>query len=60
MTSPRTNPMCFRCVHFGETPSGIGCTAFPDGIPYDISVFGFDHRKPYKGDRGIRFKAKDD
>jgi hypothetical protein len=32
------------------------CAAFPDGIPDDIDLGGFDHRLPYPGDHGIRFE----
>lgn len=34
------------------------CEAFPDGIPTDIYLEGFDHRLPYPGDHGIRFLQK--
>ncbi|MGI8335781.1 hypothetical protein ACRYCC_38030 [Actinomadura scrupuli] len=32
------------------------CEAFPDGIPDDIDLGGFDHRLPYPGDHGVRFE----
>ncbi|WP_198679447.1 hypothetical protein [Thermomonospora amylolytica] len=35
------------------------CRAFPDGIPEDISLGGFDHRLPYPGDGGVRFRLKE-
>lgn len=34
------------------------CAAFPDGIPEDIYPGGFDHRREYPGDHGIRFELK--
>lgn len=44
---------CLLCQHyeFGKT-----CAAFPRAIPQQIFVGGFDHRKPYPGDNGIRFR----
>ncbi|MBC6463348.1 hypothetical protein, partial [Actinomadura sp. HBU206391] len=35
------------------------CAAFPDGIPTDISLGGFDHRLPYPGDHGVHFEFKE-
>lgn len=34
----------------------VSCKAFPDGIPENILLGIYDHRLPYKGDHGIRFK----
>lgn len=48
-------PMCTRCKHFRLEP-GLPCDAFPDGIPDDILVGGFDHTQPYPGDNGIMFE----
>lgn len=36
------------------------CDAFPDGVPLEISLGGFDHRQPFDGDHGKRFVADDD
>ena len=51
-------PMCGSCVH--KHPSRpeipVTCAAFPEGIPHTIFYEGADHRRPYPGDRGIRFE----
>lgn len=53
------NSICFACELFtrynAETPKAH-CQAFPGGIPDAILVNGFDHRKPYPHDMGIRFR----
>lgn len=65
----RPAAICDSCVHlrtlpnpdddpYGDDPfSGTisYCSAFPDGIPADILLGGFDHRLAYPGDQGIRF-----
>lgn len=45
-------PMCYLCQHYRD---GDKCAAFPAGIPGDILFSKADHRRPYPGDRGIRF-----
>lgn len=43
---------CNRCERYlGE----LTCEAFPDGIPTKIVTGLHDHRKPFKGDGGLRF-----
>jgi hypothetical protein len=32
------------------------CSAFPEEIPREIAGNKHDHRKPFPGDRGIRFE----
>lgn len=44
---------CISCEHYQGVKT---CTAFPDEIPDEIYTGDFDHRKPYAGDRGIRWK----
>lgn len=52
-------PICLFCkryreaMKFGDPDT---CDAFPQGIPEEILLGGFDHRKPFKGDGGVRFE----
>lgn len=53
--------MCIDCVHRieddPEQPDGaMACEAFPGGIPVEIASQGFDHRREFPGDNGIRFE----
>lgn len=54
------HPICFECIHFNlnwrTTPGGLRCDAFPDGIPMEIELGRFNHRKPFPGDNGIMFE----
>lgn len=45
---------CYKCKHV--KPTGDKCKAFPGGIPVEVLRGKHDHRKPYKGDNGIRFE----
>lgn len=55
-----TEVACFTCRHFGATPDGTGCAAFPDGIPELIYTGVHAHRAKFKGDRGIRYARDPD
>lgn len=50
----RMSKQCVRCSRHLTADS---CEAFPKRIPNKILDGKFDHRKPYPGDRGIRFKS---
>ena len=50
-------PQCTKCKHLRRDAKQKGtCDAFPKGIPWEIISNEHDHRKPFKGDKGIRFK----
>lgn len=49
-------PICFACEHYRNEDET--CRAFPEGIPWDIKRGGFDHRKPFTADGGVRFQLK--
>lgn len=53
MTLRKPN-FCDACKRLKRTVDGPTCAAFPDGIPTQI-LDGFDHRKPFPGDGGVRF-----
>ena len=48
---------CNRCRFVAD--DGRDCRAFPQGIPIAILSGKFDHSKPYRGDHGIRFEARE-
>lgn len=51
------NLQCALCVHLKKD---LKCEAFPGGIPEKIIVGEHDHKKPFKGDNGIRFEQIED
>ena len=50
-------PQCTKCKHLHRDTKKRGtCDAYPKGIPWQIISNEHDHRMPFKGDKGIRFK----
>jgi len=51
-------PQCIGCAYFtkDDGKEGLRCNAFLEGIPDEIIWGEHDHRLPFKGDNGIRFK----
>lgn len=50
-------PACFACAHFrGAIKGKVVCTAFPEGIPPELTREGVIHNQPYPGDHGIQFE----
>ena len=45
---------CLSCANHFD--SMWGCSAYPQGIPDAILLAKHDHREPYPGDKGIRYK----
>lgn len=48
-----TADQCISCKHYWM---GGTCKAFPKKIPSEIITGEHDHRKPFKGDNGIRWE----
>jgi len=53
-----STPHCKTC-EYRDDESPFRCLAFPKGIPNDIQLGQVDHTKPYKGDHGLQYKAKE-
>lgn len=52
-------PLCLKCVLFHEEGDDhFTCDAFPEGIPDEIVLGGFNHNQPFPGDNGMRFLAR--
>ncbi len=57
-TVPR--PMCLYCRHLrNDRVNRMTCSAFPAGIPEANIQSRADHRRPYRGDGGVRFDPRD-
>jgi len=68
-TFPPHPEICMVCRHYEgveyiETEPDLEgdhinvCKAFPEGIPEEILLGEHKHRRPFKGDNGIRFAPK--
>lgn len=55
MITPVT--LCMSCANVGDLGDDgvLTCSAFPDGIPREVQIGGFDHRGQYPGDMGVRY-----
>lgn len=54
-------PACFVCSYFrGMIRRKVRCTAFPDGIPKELTLEGTLHDTPFPGDNGIQFEQFED
>ena len=52
MTTPISQ--CYGCKHYQKQ---MKCRAF-DEIPREIFFNSHDHKKPYRGDKGIHYESK--
>lgn len=51
--------LCSFCAHARPIEGGLGCDAYPNGIPDEIHFGGLDHRQPLDGDGGITFEPEE-
>lgn len=52
-----TYPLCIVCQRLRPSGDGsLSCAAFPEGIPTELLEGKADHRRPFPGDREIRFE----
>lgn len=50
-------PSCVTCKHFDVTRYDKDvCSAFPDGIPFEIRLGKVSHKTPVDGDHGIVYE----
>lgn len=54
------NQSCLNCRHLHRSGPGFTCSAFPDGIPFDIRSGETPHNKPIPGDHGIQWEPAPD
>lgn len=47
---------CDNCKHYN---GGLGCKAYPGGIPWPILSGAVAHDKPLPGDHGIQYEKKE-
>lgn len=50
--------ICLACKLLQMNDGDPNCEAFPEGIPAEILLGGFDHRGAFPGDGGVRFEQK--
>lgn len=48
---------CISCFRLESDGFQATCKAFPKGIPEEIISGKHDHRKPFRGDKGILYKS---
>lgn len=59
LTEIKYSPTCIGCKHIkGAGRIEHTCKAFPKRIPDEIWEGRNNHRKPYRGDGGIRFERE--
>ena len=51
-------PICIGCRHLVGNLMEPHCSAFPEGVPWDVLLSKVDHRQPFPGDNGIQFEPK--
>lgn len=59
MTVLLLSRQCDKCTHLnGVKGDRWTCSAFPNGIPYEIATEQHNHQTPFPGDNGIQFALK--
>lgn len=49
-------PLCLKCARFHDNNMDtFTCDAFPERVPDEIILGGFNHNQPFPGDNGMRF-----